>query len=155
MTSPDVKKKIQHVTWPWPLTHDGNWRELRLWRTDHSPPTTCCCPLPVFSPVILIPLTVSQERMESPLTCVSRPPHSSRQEGVVLWRSSCFSSHVLPCGFPQPQVALPSVISNSSSPHGDLLQDKTTTHLFFNFPEILFDIKYGCWYTLSVHKLVW
>lgn len=60
----------------------------------------------------------------------------SWQDGLVLWRSSCIWSHKLPCCFPQPQVPLPSMISNSSpAPQKKTYRkNSSTTFVFMKEP---------------------
>lgn len=62
MKSPEVKKKIQHVTWPWPLT---TCTELSLWMKDISLPTKMS-----FSAAC----AVHHHPSGNPVACVSRPP---------------------------------------------------------------------------------
>lgn len=62
MKSPEVKKKIQHVTWPWPLIA---CTELSLWMKDVSPSTKMS-----FSAAC----AVHHHPSGNPFACVSRPP---------------------------------------------------------------------------------
>lgn len=50
--SPEVKKKIQHVTWPWPIVM---YLELMLWMENLPAPPKCHCPMVVLSTVCVIP----------------------------------------------------------------------------------------------------
>lgn len=87
--SPEVKKKIQHVTWPWTMnclcTDLMGARALEdklLPSYQKLLPTACALP-------IIVPLTESQKGMKTLFTCVSRPPHSSLSALRADWMGWC------------------------------------------------------------------